>query len=151
LLAFRIRRPSAIDRAIAVMLLALTLELALLVAGGHRYTASYYVGLFVAIDDFGTGFSSLSYLNQLTVDVIKIDRSFVNGLPQDERDGAIVEMLLRITDRFGFGTLAEGIETEDQARWLLDHGCRFGQGYLVAKPGSLETLHELLLSDSAVA
>jgi diguanylate cyclase (GGDEF)-like protein len=91
-------------------------------------------GLTVAIDDFGTGYSSLSYLKKLTVDVIKIDRSFVMGLPGDERDGAITEMLLRITDQFGFATLAEGIETEEQAAWLLAHGCRYGQGYLIAKP-----------------
>ena len=90
-------------------------------------------GLFIAIDDFGTGYSSLSYLTQLTVDMIKIDRSFVAGLPGDERHGAITEMLLRITDRFGFATLAEGIETEAQASWLLEHGCRLGQGYLVSK------------------
>jgi diguanylate cyclase (GGDEF)-like protein len=97
-------------------------------------------GLTVAIDDFGTGYSSLSYLKQLTVDVIKIDRSFVMGLPGNERDSAITEMLLRITDRFGFATLAEGIETEDQAAWLLEHGCRYGQGYLIAKPFTFDDL-----------
>jgi diguanylate cyclase (GGDEF)-like protein len=97
-------------------------------------------GLSVAIDDFGTGYSSLSYLKQLTVDVIKIDRSFVMGLPADERDAALTEMLLRITDRFGFVTLAEGIETEAQAAWLLAQGCRLGQGYLIAKPGPFEQL-----------
>jgi diguanylate cyclase (GGDEF)-like protein len=92
-------------------------------------------GLSVAIDDFGTGHSSLAYLKQLTVDVIKIDRSFVMGLPDDERDAALADMLLRISDRFGFTTLAEGIETEAQAAWLLEHGCRLGQGYLIARPG----------------
>ena len=97
-------------------------------------------GFAVAIDDFGTGYSSLSYLKRLTVDLIKIDRSFIRGLPADEQDGALTEMLLRITDRFGFATLAEGIETEAQAAWLLAHGCRLGQGYLVAKPGSFEAL-----------
>lgn len=91
-------------------------------------------GLTVAIDDFGTGYSSLAYLKQLTVDMIKLDRSFVMGLPEDERDCALTDMLLQITDRFGFATLAEGIETEAQAEWLLQHGCRFGQGYLISKP-----------------
>jgi EAL domain-containing protein (putative c-di-GMP-specific phosphodiesterase class I) len=98
-------------------------------------------GLHVAIDDFGTGYSSLSYLKQLEVDMVKIDRSFVSGLPNDERDGEVTEMLLRIIARFGFSTLAEGIETEAQAAWLTEHGCRFGQGYLVAKP---DTFVELL-------
>ena len=101
-------------------------------------------GLTVAIDDFGTGYSSLSYLKQLTVDVIKIDRSFVMGLPDDERDQAITDMLLRITDQFGFATLAEGIETEAQLEWLLAHGCRYGQGYLIAKPFSFDNLIERL-------
>jgi diguanylate cyclase (GGDEF)-like protein len=97
-------------------------------------------GLHVAIDDFGTGYSSLAYLKQLTVDMVKIDRSFITGLPEDERDGEVTEMLLRIIDRFGFATLAEGIETEAQAMWLLEHGCRFGQGYLIAKPDSFDEL-----------
>jgi EAL domain-containing protein (putative c-di-GMP-specific phosphodiesterase class I) len=91
-------------------------------------------GLSVAIDDFGTGYSSLSYLKQLTVDVVKIDRSFIAGLPDDERDAALTETLLDITTRLGFATLAEGIETEAQLSWLIAHGCKFGQGYLVAKP-----------------
>ena len=108
-------------------------------------------GLSVAIDDFGTGYSSLAYLKQLTVDVIKLDRSFVSGLPHDERDGAITDLLLQITDRFGLVTLAEGIETEAQARWLFDHGCRSGQGWLVAKAGSFETLQRQLRSYSAAS
>ncbi len=101
-------------------------------------------GLTVAIDDFGTGYSSLAYLKQLTVDMIKLDRSFVTGLPGDERDCALADMLLQITDRFGFATLAEGIETEDQASWLLEHGCRFGQGYLISKPRPFDELLDRL-------
>jgi diguanylate cyclase (GGDEF)-like protein len=97
-------------------------------------------GLHIAIDDFGTGHSSLSYLKQLTVDVVKVDRSFVMGLPDDERDTLLTDMLLRISESFGYATVAEGIETEGQAAWLLAHGCGFGQGYLVAPPGSFEDL-----------
>jgi diguanylate cyclase (GGDEF)-like protein len=91
-------------------------------------------GLRVAIDDFGTGYSSLSYLKRLAVDLIKIDKSFVDGLPGDDKDEALCEMLLRIAERFGLATLAEGIETEQQAGWLLQHGCRSGQGFLVSRP-----------------
>jgi diguanylate cyclase (GGDEF)-like protein len=101
-------------------------------------------GLTVAIDDFGTGYSSLAYLKRLTVDMIKLDRSFVMGLPEDERDCALTDMLLQITNRFGFATLAEGIETEAQAAWLLEHGCRFGQGYLISKPHSFDELLDRL-------
>jgi diguanylate cyclase (GGDEF)-like protein len=97
-------------------------------------------GLYVAIDDFGTGHSSLSYLKQLTVDVVKIDRSFIMGLPDDERDSVVADMLLRVSESFGFDTLAEGIETEAQAAWLLEHDCRFGQGYLLARPAAFEEL-----------
>jgi diguanylate cyclase (GGDEF)-like protein len=97
-------------------------------------------GLPVAIDDFGTGHSSLTYLKRFTVDLVKIDKSFVNGLPSDERDGQVTEMLLHIVDRFGFATIAEGIENEAQADWLLAHGCRYGQGFFVAKPGSFAEL-----------
>jgi diguanylate cyclase (GGDEF)-like protein len=101
-------------------------------------------GLSVAIDDFGTGYSSLSYLKALTVDVIKLDRSFVTGLPTDPRDCAIAEMLLHMTERFGYATLAEGIETEAQVAWLLEHGCRYGQGFLIARPQPFEELLECL-------
>jgi len=101
-------------------------------------------GLTVAIDDFGTGYSSLSYLKRLTVDIIKIDRSFVAGCPSDERDCAITEMLLRMTARFGYAALAEGIENAEQLSWLLEHGCRFGQGYFFARPGPFEQLLERL-------
>jgi len=106
-------------------------------------------GLSVAIDDFGTGYSSLSYLKQLTVDAIKIDQSFIAGLPDDERDAELAEMLIRITDRFGFVTLAEGIETEAQAVWLLDHGCRLGQGYLMAQPAPFDELLRRVVSADA--
>jgi diguanylate cyclase (GGDEF)-like protein len=97
-------------------------------------------GIKVAIDDFGTGYSSLSYLKELRVDVIKIDRSFISGVPGDERDTVVAEMLLNITNRFGFATLAEGIETEEQAAWLLEHGCGYGQGFLVARPASFDDM-----------
>jgi diguanylate cyclase (GGDEF)-like protein len=99
-------------------------------------------GLRVAIDDFGTGYSSLSYLKRLPIDMIKIDRSFVSGLPGDEKDTALVDMLLKMSEGFGLTTLAEGIETEAQAAWLLAHGCRYGQGYLVDQPLAFDHLIE---------
>ncbi len=66
------------------------------------------------------------------------------GLPGDERDCAITQMLLHMTERFGYASLAEGIETEGQLEWLLEHGCKFGQGYLIAKPEPFERLLERL-------
>jgi EAL domain-containing protein (putative c-di-GMP-specific phosphodiesterase class I) len=91
------------------------------------------LGFSVAIDNYGTGHSSLACLNQLAVDLVKIDRSFVAGLPDDAGDRDVVDTLLRVLTQFGFATLAEGVETEGQAAWLLAHGCRFGQGSLVAQ------------------
>ena len=99
-------------------------------------------GLHVAIDDFGTGHSSLAYLKHLTVDLVKIDQSFIVGLPADERDAEVLDMLLRIIDRYGFAVLAEGIETEEQLAWLLAHGCGLGQGFLLAKPRPFAELLE---------
>jgi EAL domain-containing protein (putative c-di-GMP-specific phosphodiesterase class I) len=91
------------------------------------------LGASVAIDDFGTGFSSLSYLKHLPADVIKIDQSFVSGIPFDLKDTTLADTFIGLGNAFGFITLAEGIESEGQAAWLTEHGCRFGQGYLVSR------------------
>jgi EAL domain-containing protein (putative c-di-GMP-specific phosphodiesterase class I) len=100
------------------------------------------LGLRIAIDDFGTGYSSLSYLKHLPVDVIKIDRSFVAGLPEDSKDVALSELMLQIAARFDLITLAEGIETPKQLAWLREQGCDIGQGYFLARPQPFETLCE---------
>ncbi len=102
------------------------------------------LGLRIAIDDFGTGYSSLSYLKRLPIDVIKIDRSFVTGLPDDAKDVALCELLLQIASRFDLIPLAEGIETEAQLQWLREHDCDFGQGFLISKPIAFEGLVSLL-------
>ncbi len=91
-------------------------------------------GLFIALDDFGTGYTSLQYLKQLPIDVLKIDGVFVNGLPHNKQDAAIVEALLSIARAFSFATLAENVETEAQAAALRAAGCGLGQGYLYARP-----------------
>jgi EAL domain-containing protein (putative c-di-GMP-specific phosphodiesterase class I) len=96
--------------------------------------ALHEAGLFIALDDFGTGYTSLQHLKRLPIEVLKIDRAFVNGLPNDKQDGAIVEALLSIARAFSFATLAEGIETEAQAAALRGAGCELGQGYLYARP-----------------
>jgi EAL domain-containing protein (putative c-di-GMP-specific phosphodiesterase class I) len=98
------------------------------------------LGLRIAIDDFGTGYSSLSYLKRLPVDMIKIDRSFVMGLPHDVKDAVLAETMIDICHRLDILSLAEGIETEAQRTWLAEHGCRFGQGYLIDRPLSFEHL-----------
>lgn len=100
----------------------------------HLLSALAKIGVNIALDDFGTGFSSLSYLKHLPVDVIKIDKSFIDDLAHGERDGALVEAILTIGNRLGFDIIAEGVETLEQLDWLLAHGCRYLQGYHFSRP-----------------
>jgi diguanylate cyclase (GGDEF)-like protein len=101
-------------------------------------------GVQVALDDFGTGYSSLAHLKRLPIDVVKIDRAFVTGLPGDRFDAAIVDAVLSIAGNFDFETLAEGIEEEAQADFLRSAGCALGQGYLFARPMPASQFDELL-------
>lgn len=97
-------------------------------------------GIMVALDDFGTGFASLTHLLDFPVDAIKIDRSFVGSIDGGKRSGAIVEALIGIAGRLGMRLVAEGIESESQARRLAAMGCRLGQGYLYARPMPAEAV-----------
>jgi diguanylate cyclase (GGDEF)-like protein len=96
--------------------------------------ALHNAGVIVALDDFGTGYSSLAHLKRLPIDVVKIDKAFVTGLPGDQFDSAIVDAVLSIARSYGFETLAEGIELADQAAYLQSAGCMLGQGYFYGRP-----------------
>ncbi len=87
----------------------------------------------VAIDDFGQGYSSLSQLKQLKLDTIKIDRAFVSGLPDDSNDAAITQAIIDMGSRLGLRVISEGVEKEEQLKFLLDHGCHYIQGFLVSQ------------------
>ena len=91
-------------------------------------------GLRLAIDDFGTGYSSLSRLKHMPVDILKIDRSFVRDVHADEQAGNMVKAIIQLADGLGMTPLAEGIETEREWRFLLESGCRLGQGFFFCKP-----------------
>ena len=90
-------------------------------------------GVKIALDDFGTGYASLTHLKAFPVDVIKIDRSFVSNLDTDPDDAAIIDAVVGLGHKLGMEVVAEGIETNVQARYLLDRGCDYGQGYLFGK------------------
>ena len=92
------------------------------------------MGCMLAIDDFGTGYSSLSYLKDLPVDRLKIDRSFIDGLPQDQGLVAISRAIIAMGQNLNFTVIAEGVETEAQRLHLLESGCHEGQGFLFGRP-----------------
>ncbi|TFC01344.1 MULTISPECIES: GGDEF domain-containing phosphodiesterase [Cryobacterium] len=92
------------------------------------------LGVKLAIDDFGTGYSSFTHLRAFTVDLLKIDLTFVRDLERSEHDRAIVEGILRLADSLGLDVVAEGIETAGQRDLLRSMGCRYGQGYLFSRP-----------------
>ena len=91
-------------------------------------------GLRLAIDDFGTGYSSLSRLKHMPVDILKIDRSFVRDVHADEQAGNMVKAIIQLADGLGMTPLAEGIETEREWQFLLESGCRLGQGFFFCRP-----------------
>jgi len=91
-------------------------------------------GFTLAIDDFGTGYSSLAYLNKFAVDQVKIDQSFVKDLATSQESRSIVKAIIRMCEALGYETLAEGIETIEQAKILQEFGCKKLQGFLIARP-----------------
>ncbi len=101
-------------------------------------------GIHISIDDFGTGYSSLSLIHNIDADVIKIDRSFVELLPDDEKSKILIESIINIANRLGMSVVAEGVETEEQGRALMELGCDTAQGYFFGKPVDFDTASKLL-------
>jgi diguanylate cyclase (GGDEF)-like protein len=101
-------------------------------------------GLSFALDDFGTGYSSLSYLQRLPVTTLKIDRSFVSNMLANRGDLHIVRAVIGLAQSFGVGTVAEGVETAEQARMLAELGCQQLQGYGIARPMPVRMLEAWL-------
>ena len=108
-------------------------------------------GVTLALDDFGTGYSALGYLKQFPFDKIKIDKSFVEGLPENKGNVGIVEAIVQIGKSFGLKVLAEGIETIEQESFLTATGCLEGQGYYYGKPLPPEDFIALLVKQVPMA
>ena len=140
--ALQFQQPQFVERVAAVLaasqlppqLLELELTESILVRDAdealQRLRALARIGVRLSIDDFGTGYSSLAYLKRFPIDKLKIDRSFVQGLPGDDSDCAIVVAILQMAGALGMKVIAEGVETEGQRQFLFDSGCHEFQGYL---------------------
>ncbi|KQN94322.1 hypothetical protein ASE95_05675 [Sphingomonas sp. Leaf231] len=113
---------------------------------GDTLSAFHDAGVSIALDDFGTGYASLKHLREFPVDVIKIDRSFVADLAENTGDAAIVDAVLGLAQRLGITVVAEGVETQEQAAYLLSRDCALAQGYLFGRPMPAAQAAELLRS-----
>ena len=103
-------------------------------------------GVRIALDDFGTGYSSLAYLKKFSLDKLKIDRAFIDGLPGDKDDVALTSSILDVARHLGLETIAEGVETLEQLDFLETYGCDQVQGFYFSKPVPVEEFEQLISS-----
>ncbi|WP_263408104.1 putative bifunctional diguanylate cyclase/phosphodiesterase [Terriglobus tenax] len=103
------------------------------------------MGIKIVVDDFGTGYSSIGYLRRFPVDRLKIDRSFVMNIPESQKDCALTRAVLAMSEHLGIPVVAEGVEREEQRRFLELHGCSEAQGYLFSPPVKMNVLEKLPL------
>lgn len=105
------------------------------------------MGIRVAIDDFGVGHSSLSRLKDLRSHTLKLDSSFVEGLPHSSKDASIAQAVIALAESLGMESLAEGVESREQRDFLLEIGCSYGQGYFFSPPVDAAEIERLLAAD----
>jgi EAL domain-containing protein (putative c-di-GMP-specific phosphodiesterase class I) len=105
----------------------------------------------IAVDDFGTGYSSLSYLSRFPIDILKVDRAFVNEISPSSETWPIVAAVIGLSKALGLSTIAEGVEEESQAAVLRSLGCELAQGFHFSRPGPADDIQALLLAPVASA
>ncbi|WP_220461280.1 EAL domain-containing protein [Colwellia sp. MB3u-4] len=106
-------------------------------------------GIAVSIDDFGTGYCSFSYLKNYAIDYLKIDKSFVQNMSANNKDAALCEAIIVMASKLNIDVIAEGIETEQQQKFLAEAGCLFGQGYLLSRPLTKDNFEQLLIKQNS--
>ncbi|BAK16336.1 predicted signal transduction protein containing a membrane domain, an EAL and a GGDEF domain [Solibacillus silvestris StLB046] len=109
-----------------------------------QLTSLKNMGVGISIDDFGTGYSSLNFINLLPVDTLKIDQSFIRGLLSNRKNNLLVKTIIDIGNNLQLKVVAEGIETEEQLKELINLNCHFGQGYLFSKPLAADKIESIL-------
>jgi len=114
----------------------------------HSLNRLHEMGVHIAIDDFGTGYSSLAYLKRFPAQTLKIDRSFIKGLPDDRDDAAITQAVISLAHTLDMRVVAEGVESAAQMQFLTSAGCDEAQGYLLARPLLPEALANMLRASS---
>ena len=116
------------------------------VAAIANLTGLRELGVRIAVDDFGTGYSSLAYLRRFPIDILKIDKSFVDGIDGDDAEAALTHAVIRLADTLNLTPIAEGVERASQQKRLLELGCELAQGYYFAVPAPYESITEGLRS-----
>jgi diguanylate cyclase (GGDEF)-like protein/PAS domain S-box-containing protein len=150
-------QPDFVDQVLAALkmtganpqLLKLELTESLLVSNVEdiieKMVALKAVGVSFSLDDFGTGYSSLGYLKQLPLDQLKIDKSFVNDILNNSNDAVIAKTIIALANSLGLAVIAEGVETEEQRKFLAQHGCPSYQGYLFSRPLPIHAFEKLVV------
>lgn len=116
----------------------------------QRINALKKAGVKIAIDDFGTGYSSLNYLRSLPADIVKIDRSFISNIPENQQDNLLLDGIITIVHNLGMKVVTEGVETDAQLSYLKDKLCDYSQGFLLCRPVPISNLLEFLTQNETV-